>query len=747
VNIHRPVLTVLLVLGALAGVLWGAGTPALAASNYSYVGSFGSAPANPNHLSSPAGIAIDQATGAVYVIDQGNNRVEKFNSEGDPENFLATGTNVLTGPAGETFELEGFTGGGNGNSDSTDGIAVDNSCYEHERATSTPLSATECEHEYPSNDDIYVSDTGKHVIDKFSATGAYIGSLTGTCALAGTCPPEPVVPFAGPPLYGIATDPSGNLWVYQSDKEVDEFTGTLENSFVTGWTFEPSAAPGFAVDTGDNVYQVRESGNVGEYTSQGSLLGLLECYCAKGLTTDSAGDLFVLHANGLGTSVAEYAAPAPSDTEPLHEFGATGEEPLQSAAGIAVASSTGRAYVADPIANNVKMYELGSAPPPPSTNTPTPVTATSVTFSGTLGSESSDFYFSYNEGASCTGAGAVTTPVDNGGGSGAANATESASVGPPSTRLTASTTYTVCLIAKNKFGASVGNEVEFTAAPPPPPTVVTGLAEGAARTTASLTGSVTPEGLETEYWFQYGTSELYGQRTAAFVHAGSGIAPEAIASIISELAPETTYHFRLVAENKDGTSYGQEQTFTTTARTPPSVTTAGASNIGINAATIAGIVQTQGLDVTYGFEIGTAAGSYGPATGLGTVGAGLTETVTLGLQNLQPATTYHYRIEASNLDGAEYGSDQSFTTPGIPSPLNQPPTAPLIAVPAIAFPAEPGKPSTTVKTLTKAQKLAKALKACKSKPKKQRASCVKNAEKQYGPTTKKKTNKKTRSGA
>ena len=118
--------------------------------------------------------------------------------------------------------------------------------------------------------------------------------------------------------------------------------------------------------------------------------------------------------------------------------------------------------------------------------------------------------------------------MDNGGGPGAANATESTSVGPPSTRLTASTTYTVCLIAKNKFGTTVGNEVEFTTAPPPPPTVVTGLAEGATRTTASLTGTVNPEGLETEYWFQYGTSELYRRRTAAFVHAGSGIATEAI---------------------------------------------------------------------------------------------------------------------------------------------------------------------------------------------------------------------------
>ena len=140
------------------------------------------------------------------------------------------GASILSGTPTESFELSSsnFIVGGNGNSDSTDGIAVDNSCYEQERITSTPLSATECEHDYPSNGDIYVIDTGKNVIDKFSAAGKYEGQLTGTCAVAGTCPPEPIVPFGL--LYGVATDPSGNLWVYQASKEIDEFTDALANS-------------------------------------------------------------------------------------------------------------------------------------------------------------------------------------------------------------------------------------------------------------------------------------------------------------------------------------------------------------------------------------------------------------------------------------------------------------------------------------------------------------------------------------
>jgi len=47
------------------------------------------------------------------------------------------------------------------------------------------------------------------------------------------------------------------------------------------------------------------------------------------------------------------------------------------------------------------------------------------------------------------------------------------------------------------------------------------------------------------------------------------------------------------------------------------------------------------------------------------------------------------------------------------------------------------------KPLTRAQKLAKALKACKSKPKKERAACEKQAEHSYGAKAAKKSKKKS----
>ena len=55
-----------------------------------------------------SGIAVDQATGALYVVAGGN--VNKFSEGGEPENFSALGTNTVS-PGGSFYD-----------------IAVDNSC-------------------------------------------------------------------------------------------------------------------------------------------------------------------------------------------------------------------------------------------------------------------------------------------------------------------------------------------------------------------------------------------------------------------------------------------------------------------------------------------------------------------------------------------------------------------------------------------------------------------------------------------
>ena len=103
-----------------------------------------------------------------------------------------------------------------------------------------------------------------------------------------------------------------------------------------------------------------------------------------------------------------------------------------------------------------------------------------------------------------------------------------------------------------------------------PPTAATGAATGVGEAGATLNGTVGAGGSSTAY-FQYGTTVAYGSSTAA-QSVGASSSPSPLAAAIGGLAPGTTYHFRLVAENSGGVAYGGDQTFTTEARATTSTT-------------------------------------------------------------------------------------------------------------------------------------------------------------------------------
>jgi hypothetical protein len=87
---------------------------------------------------------------------------------------------------------------------------------------------------------------------------------------------------------------------------------------------------------------------------------------------------------------------------------------------------------------------------------------------------------------------------------------------------------------------------------------------------ATLAGGVYPNGLATSSWWQYGPSTAYGQQTTA-TSIGAGHAPASTTASLTGLTAATTYHYRLVAQNSDGTTYGYDYTLTT-ASLAPSVT-------------------------------------------------------------------------------------------------------------------------------------------------------------------------------
>ena len=106
------------------------------------------------------------------------------------------------------------------------------------------------------------------------------------------------------------------------------------------------------------------------------------------------------------------------------------------------------------------------------------------------------------------------------------------------------------------------------------PRVVTGSASSITQTAASLNATVNPQGENTAYQFEYGPTAGYG---ATVPIPGAGIAAAHIAQPaaipIAGLTPSTTYHFRILALNADGSNVGADQTFTTLPPGSPRPTT------------------------------------------------------------------------------------------------------------------------------------------------------------------------------
>jgi hypothetical protein len=135
-----------------------------------------------------------------------------------------------------------------------------------------------------------------------------------------------------------------------------------------------------------------------------------------------------------------------------------------------------------------------------------------------------------------------------------------------------------------------------------------------------------------------------------------------ISANITGLTASTVYHFRIVAHNSAGTTYGGDRTFTTLSPTgAPVVTTNPATLIASLSATLNGSVDPHGLTTTFYFQYGTTT-SYGHTTIMqGRIG-NLYQSVSANISGLSASTTYHFRIVAVNNAGTVYGADRTFTT-------------------------------------------------------------------------------------
>jgi hypothetical protein len=671
---HRSISTAFVTALAVSSCGLLLGSASALATGFRFSSSFGSAGEGPGQLEGPRGLAVEASTGDVFVVDSANMRVEKFNAEG-------TVLGEFDGAETPQKELSNAYG-----------VAVDND----------PSS--------PSYEDVYVAVVGAvAAVDKFkpktpgSNSYEYVCQLTGP---GGGCVKEngaPTTTFRFP--YGLAVDGSGNLYVaqqnfgapfvYEFDSAGDD-VATIENEHLEALT-------ALTVDASGDIYVANSpfsAANLVKLNASHEYQSTVDTDEPTAVTVDPEGDVYVVDAGG-GYRVSEYD-PAGKSVE---EFGA-GE--IGESEGIAYSPTNGDLYVTDLEHDEVHVFERGASfALPVVTIAPVEPTAAGATLKGSVnpeGEAGTHWYFAWGE----TEAYGSRTPVEE-----VAQGVGPVPVEAKLTGLVPNTTYHDQLFAYNKHDeskpAGSGDQKIMTEAIAP---VLGGEpASFLAAKAATLTAKVNPEHSPTEFHFDYGTSEGYGQETPA-ESAGSGFASAFVSQRVEGLTPATTYHFRVVATNEQGmTERGPDETFTTGAESPPLAITGAASGITQTGAIVSGTVDPEGYATGYVLELGTTS-TYGTQIS-GSVGPGAeAQAVSVALQGLAPSTTYHFRFAAVNRNGTSYGADDTLTTAGYSYSLVQPPTQLLLPAPPIVFPFE----TTTPKP--RPEKPKKRVKKPKSKHKK-----------------------------
>jgi DNA-binding beta-propeller fold protein YncE len=319
---------------ALAGgLLLATSAPALAANERGHVFgfSFGEQGSGSGKFEEPVGVAVDEATGEVYVVDRAGKKIERFKCP-ITEQEQREHEEAHTPPCSylSQFEVPG-----------AESIAVDNS--------TTDKSVD------PSAGDVYVASAMRVV--KFTAEGTKIS----------------VAAFKfEAKVFGVAVDAKGTLWVSYGEGEIESFSDAQPNALTS--SFGSGLVPlrrGLAVDSKDHLYVDYEleeqegkpcrkspclAGKIASTQSfeleptgpepGGSLVTALDHQNTTGVAVDLEDDGVYLDN---ATSVAAFS----SAGAPLQRFGS---EQLKGGAGLAVDSKSAAVYVTDSMQADVDVF-------------------------------------------------------------------------------------------------------------------------------------------------------------------------------------------------------------------------------------------------------------------------------------------------------------------------------------------------------------------------------------------------------
>jgi hypothetical protein len=491
---------------------------ALAAREYVPAGSFGGEGTGNGQFKEPAGVAVNDATHDVYVVDRGNDRVEELTSTGayvGQFNGAGAPTGVFSSP---------------------EEIAVDNSG-----------SALD-----PAKEDVYVVDDGHKVVDQLTASGTYVGQLKETTSGS---------PFGY--LHGIAVDLAGDVWVDESSEEVspssiDEFsdTGGFVKAFATGRYAGPES-PGLAVDSAGDLYlNTCCEGRVAKLVSAtGEEVTERFGSRVSDLALNPSTENLLLDQ---GSGIALYGPGGEPYSTPLQAFPGEG---VSESRGIGVDGGTGTAYATQHAADNVEVFDFVSFP---DVTAASPVGATEATLRGSIDPEGepvTECKFEYGtesiseHSIPCEQMPSGMSPVP---------------VTAKVSGLEARMTYRFRLTAL--AGSSTRSSGELTLYTLDEPGITGESVSNVTPTTATVSAQINPASLPTNYRVEYGPTLAYGASTPE-TRLGAGLQAAGVQIQLSGLQPGAVYHARVVASNELGTTPGGDLTFTTVSAAGPTAST------------------------------------------------------------------------------------------------------------------------------------------------------------------------------
>ncbi|MBQ2187877.1 MAG: hypothetical protein II401_04900 [Bacteroidales bacterium] len=246
-------------------------------------------------------------------------------------------------------------------------------------------------------------------------------------------------------------------------------------------------------------------------------------------------------------------------------------------------------------------------------------------------------------------------------GSHTTNGTGTGSFSSNMTGLNYNTTYYVRAYATNSKGTSYGDEKTFTTNRVAP-TVTTKEVTSVTSNSAVCGGNVTSDGGAnvTARGVCYGTSQ---NPTISGNHTSDGNGTGQFTSTLTGLTDNTTYYVRAYATNSEGTSYGEQKTFSTSHDVViPTITTNDVSNISTTTATCGGNVTSAGYGTVSARGVCWSTSQNPTINNSHTTNGTGTGTFTSSITGLTANTTYYVRAYATNEAGTAYGAQKTFTT-------------------------------------------------------------------------------------